>query len=104
LFKSADDEVDALDAINNQMELLSNVINDCKGYWWVVSGLEKDDPHCTPEVHIQSQLLFCLMPISQHWDMCCEKAVQHMLLCGVRCSRTVRNWYLDFGKKKGNLA
>jgi len=32
LFKSVDDEGDALDAINNQMELLSNVIDDCKGY------------------------------------------------------------------------
>jgi len=42
-----------------------------------------------------------MKPIS-HWDMCCEKAVQHMLLCGVKtgCARTVRNWYLDFGKKK----
>jgi hypothetical protein len=42
------------------------------------------------------------MPISQNWDMCCVKTMQHMLLCGVKAgyARTVRNWYLDFGKKK----
>ncbi len=43
LFKPFDDEPDALEAIMNQMELLSEVLSDAKGYWSVMVGLEKDD-------------------------------------------------------------
>ena len=97
LFKSADDEVDALDAISNQMELLLNVINDCKGYWCVGSGLEKDDD-LTAHQKFMANFYFVHFIISQNRDMCCEKAVQHMLLCGVKTG--LRNWYLDFGNIK----
>jgi hypothetical protein len=71
-----DEEVNALDAINNQMELLSNVLNDAKGYWCVVSGLEKDDDltaHQKFMIQTQIQLLYCslyyareMMPIIQN--------------------------------------
>jgi len=97
LFKPADDEVDALDAISNQMELLLNVINDCKGYWCVVSGLEKDDD-LPAHQKFMANFYFVHFIISQNRDMCCEKAVQHMLLCGVKTG--LRNWYLDFGNIK----
>jgi hypothetical protein len=50
LFKPVDDEMDVLNAINNQMEWLPTIIDDCKGYWCLVSVLEKDDD-CTSEVH-----------------------------------------------------
>jgi hypothetical protein len=38
-----DDEQDALEAVTNQMELLSDVLSHAKGYWCVMDGLEKDD-------------------------------------------------------------
>jgi len=33
-----------------------------------------------------------MMPISLNWDICCQKAVQHMMLCGVKagCAKTER--------------
>ncbi len=43
LFKPLDDEQDALEAIMNQMEFLSEVLSDAKGYCSVMVGLEKDD-------------------------------------------------------------
>jgi hypothetical protein len=36
-----DDEQDALNAITNQMEFLSDVLSDAKGYWSVGVRLEK---------------------------------------------------------------
>jgi hypothetical protein len=42
-----------------------------------------------------------MMAISQNWNRCCQEAVKHLLLCGIKagCSRSVRNWYLEFTKK-----
>ena len=111
LFKPLDDEQDALEAIMNQMELLSDVLSDAKGYWCVMDGLEKDDDltaHQKWTIQIRCQYLYCslyyakeMMPISQNWDRCCQEAVKHLLLCGIKagCSRSVRNWYLEFTRK-----
>jgi hypothetical protein len=41
LFRALDHETDALQAINNQMELLQSVLNDAKGYWNVITGLKQ---------------------------------------------------------------
>jgi hypothetical protein len=93
------------------MELLSDVLSDAKGYWCVMDGLEKDDDltaHQKWTIQIRCQYLYCslyyakeMMPISQNWDRCCQEAVKHLLLCGIKagCSRSVRNWYLEFTRK-----
>jgi hypothetical protein len=111
LFKPMGVEQDALDAITNQMNLLLDVLNDAKGYWCVVNGLEKDDDltsHQKWMIQIRCQYLYCslyyakdMMPISQNWDKCCQEAVHHLLLSGIKagCSRSVQNWYLEFQKK-----
>jgi hypothetical protein len=113
LFKPVDDEMDVLNAINNQMEWLPTIIDDCKGYWCLVSVLERMmTAHQKFMVYVQNPLLFCslyhakeMMSISQNWDMCHQKAVQHMLLCGVKawCARTRRNLYWILGRKIGIL-
>jgi hypothetical protein len=38
-----DSEEDALEAIDNQMDLLSSITQDAKGYWKVIAGLESND-------------------------------------------------------------
>jgi hypothetical protein len=110
LFKPLDDEQDALESIMNQMEL-SDVLSDAKGYWSVMFELEKDDDLTAYQkwtIQIWCQYLYCslyyakeMMPISQHWDLCCQEAVKHLLMCGIMagCSRSVRNWYQEFTRK-----
>jgi hypothetical protein len=93
LFKLLDDEQDALNAITNQMELLSDVLSGAKSYWSVVVRLEKDDDltaHQKWIIQIHCQYLYCslyyakeMMSISQKWDRCCQEAVKHLLLCGM---------------------
>jgi hypothetical protein len=116
LFKPIKDEQDALEAINNQIELLLGVLDNAKGFWSVVSGWEGEDDiseHQKWMIHIKCQYLYCslyhaklMMPKIQNWDKCCQVAMESLLLCGVkigRCSRTARNWYLDFTRKKQKL-
>jgi hypothetical protein len=107
-----DGEQDALESIMNQMELLSEVLSDTKGYWSVMVSLEKNDDLTAYQkwtIQIWCQYLYCslyyakeMMPINQNWDRCCQKAVKHLLLCGIkaRCSRSARNWYLEFKREK----
>jgi hypothetical protein len=111
LFKPLDDEQDALEAIMNQMELSSDVLSDAKGYWSVMVGLERDDDLTAYQkltIQIRCQYLYCslyyakeMIPISRNWDRCCQEAVKHLLLCGIKagCSRSVRNWHLEFTRK-----
>ena len=112
LFKPIKDEQDALEAINNQMELLLGVLDNAKGFWSVVSGWEGEDDiseHQKWMIVMKCQYLYCalyharvMMPKVQNWDKCCQVAMESLLLCGVkvgRCSRTVHNWYLDFTRK-----
>jgi hypothetical protein len=89
-----DDEQDALNAITNQIELLSDVLSGAKSYLSVVVRLEKDDDltaHQKWIVQIHCQYLYCslyyakeMMSISQKWDRCCQEAVKHLLLCGMK--------------------
>ena len=112
LFRASDTETDALQAINNQMDLLHSVLNDAQGFWHVVTGLESDDDltaHQKWLINMKAQYLYCalahakmMMPLCQNWDKCCQKASDHLLLCGivVSCrSRCIRNWYFDFVTK-----
>jgi hypothetical protein len=109
LFRALDSETDALQAIENQMELLQSVLNDSKGYWNVITGLEADDNLTTHQkwsIHIKSQYLYCAlqyaklnMPLCQNWDECCKRAHDHLLMCGITeagCSRCIRNLYSGF--------
>ena len=62
LFKPIKDEQDALEAINNQMELLLGVLDNAKGFWSVVSGWEGEDDiseHQKWMIHIKCQYLYC---------------------------------------------
>jgi hypothetical protein len=61
LFKLLDDEQDAIDAITNQMELLSYVLSDATDYLSVVIGLEKDHDtvHQKWTIQICCQYLYC---------------------------------------------
>jgi hypothetical protein len=104
-------EQDTLEAIMNQMELLSDVFSDAKGYWSVMVGLEKDDDLTAYQkwtIQIQYQYLYCalnyakeMIPIGQNWDRYSQEAVKHLLLCGIKAgsSRYMRNLYLEFTKK-----
>ncbi len=40
-----------------------------------------------------------------NWDRCCQKAVKHLLLCGMKagCSRSVRNYTSNSREKIENL-
>jgi hypothetical protein len=109
LFRALDSETDALQAINNQMELLQSVLNDSKGYWNVITGLEADDDLTTHQkwsIRVKAQYLYCAlahaklnMPTCQNWDECCKRAHEHLLMCGITeagRSRRIRNWYSGF--------
>jgi hypothetical protein len=93
------------------MDLLLSVTQDAKGYWNVIAGLERNDDLTTYQkwlIQKKSQYLYCvlgftkkLMPSTKNWDKCCQEAINVLSLSGVSiagCSRSVRNWYLDFVK------
>jgi hypothetical protein len=113
LFHVMDCEDTALQAIDSQMKLLQSVLVDAKGYWNVITGVDKDEDLTTHQrwlIRIKAQYLYCalahaknMMPLHQNWDHCCQKACEHLLLCGITTcgrSRCVRNWYTEFVKHK----
>ena len=114
IFRPINDEKNALEAVDNQMELLLGVLDEPKGYLKVVTELEGDDDEEISEyqkwmIRLKCQYLYCalyhakeMMPTVQNWDKCCQVAREKMLMTGIRegkCSMTIRNWYLDFTKK-----
>lgn len=97
-----------MQAIDSQMKLLQSVLVDAKGYWNVITGVDKDEDLTTHQrwlIRIKAQYLYCalahaknMMPLHQNWDHCCQKACEHLLLCGITTcgrSRCVRNWYTE---------
>jgi hypothetical protein len=97
---------------------LLGVLEEPKGYLKVVTELEGDDDEEISEyqkwmIRLKCQYLYCalyhakeMMPTVQNWDKCCQVAREKMLMTGIRegkCSRTIRNWYLDFTKKTEHL-
>ncbi len=79
--------------------------------------LEGDDDEEISEyqkwiINLKCQYLYCalyhakeMMPTVHtvhNWVKCCQVAREKMLMTGIRegkCSRMIRNWYLDFTKK-----
>ena len=110
IFKPVGKEKDALEAINNQLDLLLCVLEAPKGYLHVVTGIQGDDDELSEYqqwlVQLKCQLICCAlyhvkekMPMIQNWDECCKLAKEQAVTMGIRvaqCSRTVRNWYLEF--------
>ncbi len=117
IFHPINDENNALEAVDNQMELLLRVLDEPKGYLKVVMELEGDDDEEISEyqkwiINLKCQYLYCalyhakeMMPTAHtvhNWVKFCQVAREKMLMTGIRegkCSRTIQNWYLGFTKK-----
>ncbi len=104
IFSPINDEKNALEAVDNQMELLLRVLDEPKGYLKVVTELEGDVDEEISEyqkwiIHLKCQYLYCalyhakeMLPTVQNWDKCCQVAREKMLKTGIRegkCSRMI---------------
>jgi hypothetical protein len=114
IFQPTNEDKDALEAVDNQIELLLLcVLESPKGYWKVISQDGEAEYEVTGYqkwwIHLKCQYMYSALNIAkekmstiQNWDKCCQLAREMMLLSGVRlgrCSRTIQNWYLDFTKR-----
>jgi predicted HTH domain antitoxin len=110
-------ERDALEGVDNQIELLCNATSTPNGYLALIDRREKtnnneddeDERFSDYQVWLARQKIIVLtfalktakekMATLQNWDTCCKEATAAAIQLGIKVatnSRTVRNWYHDF--------
>ena len=118
LFHPKGNEVSALDAVNNQIELLLKASDSPNGIFDVIDSGGRTTEEIIEEISdyqrwvLQQKICFITlaltvaknkMEVVKNWDMCCEEALQQGNMIGLRStknSRTIRNWYQDFRKER----
>jgi len=114
LFGTREDEVDALEAIDNQLLMLRSANDAPNGH---VLLMEEQDDEVLEKMSdyqkwvVRQKILFLtcalsfakdLMP-SQTWGDCCSKAMETAInfgFSGIKNSRTVQRWYQEFRAKR----
>jgi len=117
IFLPIGDELDALEAIKNQIESLKDALSGPRDYLTIVDvpGSEEASAEMLSEYQSwiiigKCQLLLSAliiastkMPLYQNWDKICQEAIDITKKYGVpqtKNSRTLRNWYMKFREKR----
>ena len=112
LFAPIDDEVNAYDAVLNQICTLSEALESHDGYLKVLSNKSKITDGSISRYHVWCltqkirTLVIALsfaekfMPSLQNWNSCCTRAIEELSktpgLKSITCSFTVAKWYREF--------
>jgi hypothetical protein len=110
-----DGEINALEAVNNQLKLLHEGLETPLSCFFLIAGCKEGDNQKLTKYQVWILQPKCMlislalskavemMPRVKNWDVCCKLAIVDAARFGVKVattSRMIQNWYCDFREKR----